>query len=81
MKYKAHKITEQIKELKQELGEHQEKCKHPERHRIFEYKSNEGGYDGPAHDRYWTEYTCELCLKWWTVNDQWKVIGRSIHNK
>ena len=42
----------------------QDKCTHIGH--SMEYKSNTGGYDGPAFDRYWVEYKCPTCLKQWS---------------
>ncbi len=75
--YKAQILTDKIVALKAELAVHQEKCRHPERHRTYKYRSNTGNYD-PTQDFYWTEYHCELCLRQWTTNDQRNVVGRKM---
>lgn len=63
-KSKALQILAKIAALHKELHEHQEKCEHPDV--TTKYGSNTGNYD-PTCDCYWTDYKCNVCLKFWTI--------------
>jgi hypothetical protein len=62
---KAHRLQRQIRELQNELHDHQDKCKH--KRATKKYGSNTGNYD-PSSDCYWTTFNCPTCLKIWTVD-------------
>lgn len=63
---KAQKIQAKITKLYADLRCEQEACTHPNATR--KGGSNTGGYDGPAFDYYWWDYTCPDCLKRWSVD-------------
>lgn len=60
---KAHRLQRQIDTLRNELEEHQSKCKH--NNVVKKHGANNGNYD-PSADRYWTDFHCQTCLKRWT---------------
>lgn len=61
---KAHRIMREIKELNEELRNHQDKCKHKKANK--KHGSNTGNYD--SKDCYWTDFDCPTCLKRWSVD-------------
>ena len=60
---KAHRIQAEIKDLNDQLRQHQDKCKHLKAEKV--HRANTGNYD-PMDDRYWTDFNCPICLKRWT---------------
>lgn len=62
-------IVEQLKiemgEIQVKINKIQEACSHPEGAVTKRHGSNTGNYD-PGADEYWTDFHCELCLKYWT---------------
>lgn len=64
-----HKLNEQIKELQNKIKLIQAQCSHPESALKKEYRSDTGNYD-PTADSSWTKYTCELCERVWTKENE-----------
>ena len=63
---KAEKLLNEITKNQQLLYKLQDKCKHPDKHRTETHGASTGNYD-PFADRYWIEYTCNLCKKRWRI--------------
>lgn len=78
-KTKTRRLKEEIAELERQLIAHQAKCKHPERHRIYELRGSSGNYD-PSMDDSWTKYKCLLCEKVWHKNYQTNLVGTRVNN-
>lgn len=74
---KAARLEREIDRLYVELRKHQERCKHPVRHRFYILRGSSGNYD-PSNDGYWTAYECRLCRKKWIVSDQRNLVGTRI---
>lgn len=62
---KIEQLKSEIAQLQKQIENIQEACTHPPLVLTKVHTSNSGGYDGPAHDLYWTEFYCELCEKHW----------------
>jgi hypothetical protein len=61
----------------------QSKCEHPPETLRKEYKGNTGDYD-PNDNRYWVEFKCWLCNKYWTADsktDEYRNRRGMIHDK
>lgn len=65
----VYKLQKEIEVLYEKIERIQNECSHPESVVTKEHKGSNGHYD-PSDDRYWTEYTCQLCDKNWTVEDK-----------
>ena len=61
---RVQEYQERIQELQEKIREIQNECSHPKGAVNVTPKSQTGGYD--YEDRYWKEYYCTLCDKWWT---------------
>lgn len=68
-KLKAHKLVDQINDLKAQLKEHQDKCKHPPKYHYQLLGSNTGNYC-PQDDIYWADNHCRKCLKTWRTDQK-----------
>lgn len=60
-KYK--RLEEKIKSLYNEVEQLRNTCTHP--NADVKHKGDRGNYD-PSMDRYWIEYNCPDCGKFWT---------------
>lgn len=61
----VQKLREEIKEISKKIEAIQSECNHPKSALDSKSKGSTGGYDA---DTYWTENTCGLCGKFWTVD-------------
>lgn len=63
------KLKKEIEELDKKIVTIQNQCSHPEMAVLKVHGSNTGNYD-PTADCYWTDFTCGLCHKKWTVDSK-----------
>ncbi len=63
IKKKYDQIQKKLKGVQSELDWLRETCKHPSAN--AKHKGDRGNYD-PSMDRYWIEYDCPDCGKFWT---------------
>lgn len=63
IKNRVEKIKQKIEQLSFELADIREQCKHP--NLITKHGADRGNYD-PSLDRYWIDYKCPDCGKFWT---------------
>jgi hypothetical protein len=63
IKNKYNQIQKKLKGIQSELDWLQKTCKHPTAD--AKHKADRGNYD-PSMDRYWIEYSCPDCGKFWT---------------
>ena len=61
--YAAHRVKREIGVLTDKLKVIQNRCKHTRATK--KHRSNTGHYD-PSCDKYWTEFSCPVCLRKWT---------------
>jgi len=59
------KLKSQISELYKQVETIQAQCSHPKEAVTKKHSADTGNYD-PSADRYWTDFTCDLCQKHWT---------------
>jgi hypothetical protein len=63
IKNKYNQIQKKLKSAQSELERLQGTCEHPNAE--VKHKGDRGNYD-PSMDRYWIEYNCPDCGKFWT---------------
>jgi len=62
MKTPYQKFNETVQKARNKLYIVQAECSHPEEHLKIKYEAS-SGYAEPT--RYWKEYSCGYCGKWW----------------
>lgn len=63
---RVNEIYTKISDLEKEKLGLQKKCPHPKDRLSKKHGYNTGGYDGPSFDKYWTDFNCQICGKFWT---------------
>lgn len=61
------KHLESIKLAERAIDKIQSKCKHPSDQLEKIYNADTGNYD-PSNDRYWANFKCFRCGKFWSCN-------------